>query len=82
MIELGMRVRDKVSGFEGVAVARTDWLSGCTRYSLQPKVDKDGKLPDVQGFDEPQLEVVTEKKVAATSPGVPPGGPRPEPQRR
>ena len=33
----------------------------CTTESQQ--IDKDGKLPDAQTFDEPQLEAITKKKL-------------------
>jgi len=33
-------------------------LSGCTRFTVQPKVDSEGKLPDSQTFDELQLSVI------------------------
>lgn len=28
---LGRRVRDRVSGFQGVAIGRDDWMFGCVR---------------------------------------------------
>ena len=56
-IELGKEVKCKITGFEGVAVGRTEWINGCARIVVQPKVDKDGKVPDSQHIDEPQLEV-------------------------
>lgn len=59
---LGKTLKDTVSGFIGVAVSEHNYLNGCTRYTLQPKIDKDGKLPDVATFDFPQLEVVEEKE--------------------
>lgn len=58
MIELGQKARDTVTGFQGVAVAYTKWLNGCMRFGLQPPVDKEGKLPEAQWFDEPQIELV------------------------
>lgn len=60
-INLGDRVKDKVSGFEGTVVARTEWLNGCWRMVVAPRVDKDGKMGDTHSFDEPQLELVIEK---------------------
>lgn len=57
IIELGDMCEDKVSGFKGVAVSEHLYLNGCTRITLQPVVDKEGKLPDTQTFDEPQLRV-------------------------
>lgn len=57
-IKLGQKVRDAVSGFTGIAVARTEWMNGCTRVSVQPPCGEDGKLPESQAFDEPNLEVI------------------------
>jgi hypothetical protein len=63
MIDLGSEVKDSVSGFTGIAVSKHSYLNGCTRITVQPKVDKDGKLPDPQTFDEPQLKVISDKKI-------------------
>ena len=57
-MKLGTRCKDTVSGFTGVAVAAHNYLNGCTRITIQPPVDKDGKLPESQTFDEPQLEAI------------------------
>ena len=72
-IKLGQIVKDKVSGFKGVAVAEHIYLQGCSRFTVQPEVDKEGKLPDTQTFDEPQLEVVSDGllKKAKTDNGGP-----------
>ncbi len=66
MIMLGSKVKDVVSGFEGIAVAEYNFLYGCSRYCVQPSMDKDGKLPDNQTFDEPQLKVVSKPSVEMT----------------
>ena len=50
-VQLGDLCKDTVTGFEGVCVARTEWLNGCWRMTLQSaKLDKDGKPrnPDAQ----------------------------------
>ncbi len=65
MIELGDLVKDQVSGFKGIATARHTFLQGCDRISVQPAVDKEGKLPETQAFDEPQLDI---EKVAKVPP--------------
>ena len=62
-IKLGSKVRDKVSGFIGVAIARTEYLNGCIQYSVQPKVGKDNKVPEEIGVDAGSLEVIQLKKV-------------------
>lgn len=57
-IPLGTIVRDRVTGFIGVAENCATFMYGCDRYCVQPQVDKDGKIPDSVMIDGPQLEVV------------------------
>lgn len=57
-IPLGVIVKDVVTGFTGVAENRASFLYGCDRYCVQPKVGEDGKIPEPQMIDEPQLEIV------------------------
>jgi len=61
-IKLGQLVKDVITGFQGIAQCRMEYLNGCVRFYVQPKAftDKDGKLtiPDSQAFDEEQLEIV------------------------
>ncbi len=71
-VELGDLVKDSVSGFEGVAVSSHHYMQGCVRFAVQPKIDKEGKLPEQQVFDEPQLELI--QKRAKTSPTEDPLG--------
>jgi len=59
MVSLGDRVKDRVSGFIGIAVSRHSYLNGCDRISVQPMANnKTGKLAESQTFDEPQLKVL------------------------
>ena len=51
-------MKDSVSGFTGIVVARTEWLHQCVRVTIQPPVDKEGKIPEAQSFDEPSVIVV------------------------
>ena len=55
---MGQKVKDRVSGFVGIAVARVEFLNGCVRIAIQPKVSKDGKVVGSTYFDIEQLEVV------------------------
>lgn len=57
-IELGKKVKDKVTGLKGIVVARSEHLNMCNRYLVQPSVDKDMKVPDGWWIDEMQLEVI------------------------
>ena len=74
---LGKKVRDKISGFEGIVTAKTEWLYGCVRYGVQSQKLKkeDGTVLDEQWFDETQLDIVEgelgheEKKEEGVSPG-------------
>ena len=75
MVTLGDEVKDKVTGFSGVAVARHMYLQGCNRISVQPPVDKDGKNQESCTFDEPQLIVITPQKVVAGEGSDSVGGP-------
>lgn len=59
MIKLGLKVKDKVTGFEGVAVARIEYLNGCVQYGVKPKVGKDGKIADIEYIDENQLKIIS-----------------------
>lgn len=76
-VKLGDKVRDAVTGFEGIAVAKTEWLNGCMRVTVQPPIDKDGKVPDSYTFDEPQLLRVEAEVVPTGSRET--GGPAPNP---
>jgi hypothetical protein len=56
--ELGVKLRDKVSGFEGIAIARVEHLNGCTQYGISGKVGDDGKMPESYYIDHTQLEQI------------------------
>lgn len=78
-IKLGTIVRDKVTGFQGMAINRYQYLNGCERYCVQPTELKDGKPVESETFDVEQLEIV--KKSKAKKPSET-GGPQPEPTQR
>ena len=76
-VKTGDRVRDPLSELEGIVVARTDWMYGCVRVSIQPAEIKDGKPVDWVNLDEPQCEAVPKAKTAKRPDGAKPAGPRP-----
>lgn len=83
-IKLGTRVRDTFTGFEGIAVSRTEWLYGCARIGIQPTVLKDGKPIDTEHFDEQRVvEVTPPVEAPAVSPqsSARSGGPQRDPGR-
>jgi hypothetical protein len=52
---IGQRLRDKVTGFEGIVTAYIQHITGCDTYALTPPVDKDGKTRDSNSFDDSRL---------------------------
>ena len=73
-IQLGDKIRDKVSGLTGIATGRIEYLNGCIQYGITPQA-KDGKTADTCYFDERQIEVV--KKLAVVVEKKTTGGPSP-----
>ena len=63
-IKLGDEVKCKITGYKGIAIARVEFINGCTQYDVQQKVGKDGKMPESISIDSQSLEVVTKKKKA------------------
>jgi hypothetical protein len=55
---LGKKVKDKITGFEGIATSKHIYITGCNQYGVQPSIDKDGKIPDPKWFDEGRLEII------------------------
>lgn len=84
---LGKRVRDIVTGLEGVAISATLYLNGCVRYCVQPKgLDKDGKLFEADWVDVQQLYPTSETLVLDELPDKAKdkhksGGPQKDPPR-
>ncbi len=70
MIKLGDKVKDTITDFGGIAVARCVYLNGCIRIEVQPKELKDGKIVEAVWIDESQLEDV-EKDEGETPSGGP-----------
>ena len=58
MIKLGQKVKDKVTGFQGIAITKCIYLNGCIQYSVQPPVNEKGESPKSNWVDEGQLIVV------------------------
>lgn len=81
MVQLGDRVKDKVTGFCGLVIARTTWLNGCVRIGVQNEKLKEwlGMPQETQWIDELQL-IVVKSRVVNTGIEAP-GGPTPTPKR-
>ncbi len=62
---LGLKVRDRVTGFTGVAATIGFDLYGCIQVIINPGMDKDGKLQDQCWFDVSRVEVLDPTPVMA-----------------
>jgi len=60
--ELGETLKDKITGFEGVAMARVEYFTDCIHYALCSQTLKDGKSLEWEYFDETRLVRVKGKK--------------------
>lgn len=80
-MELGSLVRDQITGFEGVVTARTTYLNGCERISVQSKTLNDGKVIPEECFDIQQLDIVEDSNREEVA-NEEVGGPRAVPPRR
>lgn len=70
MFHLGDTVKDKITGFTGTVICRTEHRNNCDRYTLQATGLKNGQSLPAVSFDEVDLEPVsTEGRVEV---GYPP----------
>lgn len=59
-VPLGARVRDRISGFEGIAISRVEYLTGCTQYGVAP-TSFDGVIKSSEYLDWQRLEYSAKK---------------------
>lgn len=60
---LGKMVKDRVTGFAGIAESIGFDLYGCVQVVIKPQMGKDGDLKDGRWFDVSRVEVVDHKPV-------------------
>jgi hypothetical protein len=58
-IKLGSKVRDKITGFEGIVTSHVRYLTGCDQHGVTPEA-KDGKIQESEYFDYKRLETIGE----------------------
>ncbi len=59
VIELGDRVKDRITGLTGIVMWKAEYMNGCRRFGVQPeKLNKDGGRVTDFAFDEPDLTVL------------------------
>jgi len=77
MIKLGLKAKDKITGFEGIITGRAQYLTGCNQAVLVPTVDDKGLVRGGEWFDEARLEIIGEGFTPAeVSSTANPGGPQ------
>ena len=76
MIELGTKVKDSITGFEGVATGRTVYLNGCVQVLVEPPVGDDGQPGKSHWVDEQRLDTTSAATAGGPQP-TPPGMPHP-----
>ncbi len=75
--DFGDEVKDTITGYKGIVVAITHYMTGCTHISMQAKMGKDGKVPEWESVDDQRLVLVkAAKKAKAEKPFL--GGPAPK----
>lgn len=66
-IELGDKVKDRITGFCGVVTGRTTYISGCDQILVSPPVKDDGSYVDGHWIDYDRLQVVNVGHVPVSS---------------
>ena len=67
-IKLGSTVKDRITGLQGVVMARTEYLTGCAHVAiLATKLSKEGKIPEWEWIDEVRCILDKVKEVVRLS---------------
>ena len=75
-IALGDKVKDKITGFTGIATGRAEYLTGCIRFY----VERPGKEPKADWYDEERL-IQLQARAHSHDKTYAPAGPRDSPSR-
>lgn len=65
-VQLGITVRDRISGVEGIAASRVEYITGCTQIAIAQEGLEAGKPKEWVYFDWQRLEYNEEKPNAFT----------------
>lgn len=71
--ENGVRVRDVISGFEGVITGRADYITGCNQMLVNPQKVADGKIVAGEWIDEHRLAEIPGADRLVVGAGAAPG---------
>lgn len=73
--KLGVKVRDRLTGFMGITVLRIKHMYAGDRYGVQPSINKKGEIPEIKSFDEVDLEQIDPPAPKQKKKDKPPAGP-------
>lgn len=83
-VEIGNKVRDKITGLVGIVTGLTKWVTGCDTAQVQPQTLHEGRPVDACGIDVTRLEILDSSNIlepSTTEADCPvvakPGGPQP-----
>lgn len=72
-VKLGNEVKDVITDFTGIVVAKCKYLFGCAQIGISPKINKDGLRKETEWFDKGRIKFVNEgvhkKEVQSAAPG-------------
>lgn len=58
-LDLGLKVKDKITGFTGIITGRIQHITGCDQYCINPqRIKDDGEPSKSCWFDEGRLEIL------------------------
>ncbi len=53
--DLGVQVKDSITGYRGTITARCEYITGCAQYLVQPVLNKDEAFVEPKWLDEDRL---------------------------
>lgn len=62
-IRLGVKVKDKITGFEGIVTGRVEYLTGCDQVLVKPRTEDVTKMPEGSWLDVNRCEVIADDEV-------------------
>ena len=81
MIQLGVKAKDKITGFSGTVTGFCQYISGCNQALLIPPVGEKGEHREGHWFDEQRLEVDETVPAVVLDNSKTPGPDKPAPVR-
>lgn len=76
-VELGDKVKCKLTGFTGIVNGVSQWLTGCDKVSIQAPMKKDGSFGDSYWVDRGAVQILKKRaiKKSDVATGKDKGGP-------